>query len=273
MMKYVLSIFLLFIMLSVGCGSDSHDNNRSPSYPVLPVGPTRTLDVPGMYPTIQKAVDAAGSGDIIRVAPGVYAENILIKSKSFGLRGAGKGQTVLQGSIEIYNSSQASIEGFTVKGGGIHVKNSPVRITGNEISDSPGVGLWLEHCGGVVISDNEIRNNGQEGIVVDDSDGVIGSTLVTQNKTDGIVINNSSPTLIANNVISNARDGISVRGFTYYAAPQLVENIVQNNGGVSNYDIVCFGGNTNPTGVGNVFDRCINCTECRSFSDPATYQE
>ena len=271
MMKHVLII--LFVMFSVGCGSDSQDNDKSSSYPVLPLGSTRTLDVPDMYRTIQEAVDAAETGDFIRVASGVYAENILIESKSFGLRGAGKGETVIQGSIEIYNSSEVSVEGVTVNGGGIHAKNSPVRITGNEISDSPGVGLWLEQCGGVVISDNDIRNNGQEGIVIDDSDGVIGSTIVTQNTTDGIVVNNSSPTLTGNTVTSNARDGISIRGFTYYAAPQLLENIVQDNGGVSNYDIVCFGGNTNPTGVGNIFGRCMNCAECRSFSDPATYQE
>jgi parallel beta-helix repeat protein len=271
MMKHFFLVLLLCIIFGIGCDSDSHV--ASHSYPVVPVGPTKTIDVPGMYSSIQKAVNAAGSGDFIRVAAGVYAENILIKSKSFGLRGAGRGQTIIQGSVKIYNISETSLEGFTFKGGGIHVINSPVRITGNEIIDSSGVGLWLENCFGFVVSDNEIRNSEQEGILVDDSNGIIGSTIVTQNKTDGIVINNSSPALAGNRITSNARDGISIRGFTYYSSPQLLENIAQNNGGVSNYDIICFGGNTNPTGAGNIFGRCMNCAECRSFGNPVTYQD
>lgn len=269
-MKRVYIILLLCVIVGVGCDSDS--NKDSYSYPELPVGPTKTLDVPGTYSTIQKAIDAAGTGDFIRVAAGVYSEDLVIESKSFSLRGAGKGQTVIHGSVRIYNTSETSLEGFTVRGGGIYAINSPVRITGNEIIDSSGAGIRIEHGPGVIISGNEIRNNGWDGIWVDDSIGVIGSNLVTQNTGDGIVVNNSSPGLAGNIITSNGRDGISIRGFTYYASPELIENTVQNNGGVSNYDIICFGGNTNPIGSGNIFDRCINCAECRSFDRPATYR-
>lgn len=270
-MKRVCIILFLVIVFGVGCDSDS--NKESYSYPELPVGPTKTLDVPGTYSTIQKAIDAAGTGDFIRVAAGVYAEDLLIESKSFSLRGAGRGQTIIQGSVRIYNTSETSFEGFTVKGGGIHVINSPVRMTGNEIINSSGAGIWIESCSGFMISDNEIRNNGREGILIDDSNGVIGSSVVTQNATDGIVINNSSPVLTGNTVKSNGRDGISIRGFQYYSSPQLLENVVQNNGGTSNYDIICFGGNTNPVGTGNTVGRCINCAECRSFGNPVTYRD
>lgn len=270
-MKRVYIVLLLFIVIGVGCDPDS--NKKSYSYPELPIGPTKTLDVPGTYKTIQKAINAAGTGDFVLVAAGVYAEDLLIESKSFSLRGAGRGQTIIQGSVRISNTSETSFEGFTVRGGGIHVINSPVRITGNEISDSSGPGVWLQSCPGFMISDNEIRNNGREGILVDESNGIIGSSLITQNKADGIVINNSSPALAGNIITSNGRDGLSIRGFTYYAAPELIENTIQNNGGVSNYDIICFGGNTNPTGSGNIFNRCINCAECRSFGNRITYRD
>ena len=210
-MKHFFVVLLIFVIFSVGCDSDSNLDSRS--FPTSPVGPTKTIDVPATFATIQAAINAAGDGDFIRVAAGVYSENILIKSKSISLRGAGIGQTIVLGSVRIDNASETSFEGFTMKGGGIHVRNSsPVRITGNEIIDSPNAGLWLEKSDNAVISDNIINNNGKEGILVDDSSGVIGSSTIAENQTDGIVINNSSPTLVDNTVTSNARDGIAIRG-------------------------------------------------------------
>ena len=272
MMKFSFVILLICLFVIVGCDSDSNLNTFSSSS-VSSVGPTETLDVPAMYSTIQAAINAAGNGDFIRVAAGEYSEDLVITGKNFSLRGAGTGESIILGLIEVYNTSETSLEGFTVKGGGIHVKNSPVRITGNEILSSVTAGLWLEGCDNVVISDNVITNSGKEGVLVDDSSGVIGSLTVSNNATDGIVVNNSSPTLLDNNVFSNGGDGISIRGFVSYSAPLLLSNTVQENGGKNNYDIICFGGNTNPTGSGNVFDRCINCAECRTFGDPVTYQE
>jgi hypothetical protein len=269
-MKRILVMLFLLGVFSVGCHSDSNNNSRSS--PISPLESTRTIDVPGMYSTIQEAINAAGTGDFVRVAAGIYTEDIVISSKSFSLRGAGKGQTIILGSVKIYENSNTSFEAFTVKGGGIHVRNSSVRITGNEICESPTTGLWLENCPTVVISDNDIHHNGQEGTVANNSSGVIGSTIVTQNTTDGIVLNNSSLGLVGNIITSNQRDGISIQGFTCCSSPNLLENIVRDNGGVNNYDIICFGGNVNPTGVGNVFGRCMNCAECRSFGNPVTYR-
>jgi hypothetical protein len=45
--------------------------------------------VPGDYPTIQAAVDAAGEGDTILVAPGVYSEHVVVSTSGLTLRGAG----------------------------------------------------------------------------------------------------------------------------------------------------------------------------------------
>lgn len=270
-MRWFTLIFCTVVLMFSGCDSDS--NLDSSSSPTTIVSPTRTLEVPAMYATIQQAIKAAGSGDFVRVAAGVYVENLQIKGKDLGLRGAGIGETILVGTLTISETSETSVEGFTIKGGGIHARKSSVRISGNEILENPGVGLWIESCSNVVISGNTVWNNATEGIVFDDSSGILGSSVVTQNLADGIVLNNSSPTLLDNEVTLNGRDGISIRGFTAYAAPILLENLVRNNGGASNYDIICFGGNTNPTGVGNSFDRCINCAECEAFAAPVTYQD
>lgn len=266
------TLFLCCIVLAwAGCDSDS--NLDTASSPTSPIGSTKTLEVPGVYPTIQHAIRAAGNGDFIRVAAGVYPENLRVKNKDVSLRGAGIGQTLLLGTVEIINSSETSFEGFTVKRGGIHAKNSPVRISGNEILESPAAGIWLENCQNVVVSGNTLSKNATSGIVFDDTSGIIGSSTVTENLADGVVLNNSSPTLLHNEVANNARDGIAIRGFAVYAAPILLENVAHGNGGESNYDIICFGSDTNPTGAGNRFGRCLNCAECRTLADPITYQE
>ena len=274
MRKYACLIMLILLMFLTGCDSESDSSLNERLYPASPIGPTKTLEVPAIYPTIQKAINAAGSGDMIRVAKGVYQEDLSIRSKNFSLRGAGKGLTTIEGTVEIYDNEEVSFEGFTVLYGGIHARNSSVKITGNEIGGNiDGPGLWLDRCKLIIISDNDIHHNAREGILVEASQGVIGSNGVAHNTMDGIVINNASPGLTGNRVSENGRDGIAIRGFQYNASPHLVENIVQDNGGISNYDIICFGGNANPTGVGNVFNRCINCGECRSFGYPVTYQD
>jgi large repetitive protein len=52
--------------------------------------------VPGSYSTIQAAIDAASNGDLILIAPGTYAENLLMY-KPVRLQGYGASSTVING--------------------------------------------------------------------------------------------------------------------------------------------------------------------------------
>ncbi len=270
---HMIFIGCLLIFLSLaGCRSDKTEPSNSYSLPEPVVRQSETLHVPTEYPSIQKAVNAARSGDFIRVAAGTYYENVSVSGKALSLRGAGAGQTTLFGKISIINSSEASLEGFTINGGGVYVKNSLARISGNEIINSPEPGLQIERCPGSIISDNTIASNAREGILSNESNGVIGNNIVKENGADGIVINNASPTLQANLVLDNQRDGISIRGFSHYAAPLLIQNMLGGNGTTSNYDIICFGANTNPTGSGNRYTTCLNCAECQSMAGGSTYE-
>jgi hypothetical protein len=260
----------LFIM---GCDSDSHSHSSVQHFPPSPVGATTTRYVPEQYATIQAAVNAARPGDIVRVAAGTYAEHIVIRSKRFSLRGAGKGLTILHGAIRIDNSISISVEGFTITRGGVHARNSSIILAGNAISHNPGPGVWVERCPHVAVDDNDIAHNGREGVLIDASAGLVGASRITHNAADGVVVNNASVLLVGNQILSNGRDGVAIRGFEFSAAPHLIGNIIQDNGGVSNYDIICFGGNTNPTGAGNVYATCLNCGECRSLDQPETYHQ
>ncbi len=272
-MKRIYILLVWCAMIAVSCDSDSPSNSNLQFFPASPVGATTTREVPGDYGTVQAAVDAAKTGDIIRVAAGTYTENVVIRSQRFSLRGAGRGLTVLHGYVRIYDSTDISFEGFTVTDGGVYAKESSIIIAGNDINQNPGPGLWVERCIHIAVDNNEFSYNGKEGILVDASAGIIGESLVSHNVTDGIVVNNASLGLVGNQILSNGRDGVAIRGFEYQASPHLIGNIIQENGSVSNYDIICFGGNTNPTGSGNVFAKCINCGECRSLDQPATYNE
>jgi hypothetical protein len=53
------------------------------------------LLVPGTYPTIQNAIDAAGPGDVIVVNPGSYPGGLYIAGKSLSIRSASASQAVV----------------------------------------------------------------------------------------------------------------------------------------------------------------------------------
>ena len=69
--------------------------------PVPVVNPGKApLEVPGGYPTIQAAVDAAEPGDLIRVEPGVYHEAVKVTTPYITIRGADRNAVILDGDFE-----------------------------------------------------------------------------------------------------------------------------------------------------------------------------
>jgi hypothetical protein len=86
-----------------------------------------TLNVPQVYATIQEALDDAGYGDQVLVAPGHYNENILWpRQNGIRLSGSGAEQTIIDGqgidrTIHFphagFYTRDTTIEGFTITGG------------------------------------------------------------------------------------------------------------------------------------------------------------
>ncbi len=124
----------------------------------LPVVAQSTLDVclGCTYETIQDAIDAADPEDTIRVAQGVYTENLVI-TKGIILEGGYEAsgwtrdielyETTIDGNrsdsvISVTSVSTVTIDGFTIRGGyaerggGIYLDGASVTIRNNSIEDN-----------------------------------------------------------------------------------------------------------------------------------------
>jgi plastocyanin len=55
--------------------------------------------VPGNYPTIQSAVDAADPGDLVLVDRGVYREEVTVTTPSLTIRGTDRNETIVDGEF------------------------------------------------------------------------------------------------------------------------------------------------------------------------------
>jgi len=130
-----------------------------------------TLQVPGQYPTIQQAINAAYRGDTILVAAGTYNENIAFGGKNLQLTSLDPDDpdtvagTIIQGDgstsvVTLAGSENPTcrLEGFTITGGGNAVGGGGVfgngctatisrcTITGNVAQYGGGLGS----CDGLV---------------------------------------------------------------------------------------------------------------------------
>jgi hypothetical protein len=71
----------------------------------LPAGAStpHTLNVPADYPTIQKAVNAAKSGDTVLIAPGRYKEAVEVSTPGITIRGADRNKVIIDGEFKRTN--------------------------------------------------------------------------------------------------------------------------------------------------------------------------
>ncbi len=117
-----LLILVLGIAALPGCGDDG--------------GAPAVRDVPGDYPTIQRAVDAAEPGDLVRVAPGIYREAVVVApdKERIVIRGLDRNRTVIDGGDE-------RLDGITVHADGVAIENLTVRrFLANGVLFTPGSG-------------------------------------------------------------------------------------------------------------------------------------
>ena len=133
----------------------------TPTFTVPPPAGPRILNVPGQYATIQAAIDAARSGETVKVGPGTFREKIVFKP---GIRLVGGGMDVTTISIagttdclDAKDCASGTISGFTFE-----------HTAANPPNDVEYV-VWL-HGSAVQVHDCRMRNSGSFGVSCEDGD-------------------------------------------------------------------------------------------------------
>jgi parallel beta-helix repeat protein len=151
--------------------------------------------------TIQSAVDAANPGDMVRIPPGVYHENVL----------------VTKDNVTIEGSAGAILDGTGLGGSGITVRSSnPIaringfRLTGLRIQNYVRNGVILNRVDHYRIDHAEFVDNLAYGIFpIRSSQGLIEFNRVSGSDDTGIYIGQSSDAVISNNYVTDCTVAIS----------------------------------------------------------------
>jgi hypothetical protein len=184
-----------------------------------------TINVPGDYGTIQRAIDASSDGDIVIVEAGTWNETIDYSGKSIEVRALyGPDQTTIDGMLQgtavvMQNCAKAtSLRGFTIKKG----------LSGGGL----GGGLYVDNCNNVTVDNCVVRTNAAEqgaGMYMVGSAVSIVDCSIIGNETngganDGGGIHASSSTIIcsnseiSNNTVSSDGGGVYLSNSTFTGA-------------------------------------------------------
>ena len=165
------------------------------------------------YSSIQSALDAANTGDIISVSEGTYFENVVIKTNGILLIGNNKEKTIIDGkqtgSVIRIESDNVTVSGFTLLNNGGSGKEDAGITIYSAINNMVANSIILNNTIGVAIYSSSNNN-------------IITGNYIKSNYRNGIFLFNSNDNKIYNNNIQNNKIG-------FYGDSARMNNIYSNN--------------------------------------------
>ena len=205
-----------------------------------------TLHVPGDYPAIQAAIEAAQDGDTVLVAPGTYYERVTFGARQVTLRSTdGPAATTIDaqklGPAVAFGPAatrQAVIQGFTIThgngnnaAGGVQVDGGSPGIIGNVIVDNHGDGfgngISIAFSAAALVLDNQIVDNSDNGLAAGAGGGG-GIAVAGDPCGDDSCGAEIRGNLIANNSIDHFTDGGGI-DLNATARVKIIGNVIRGN--------------------------------------------
>lgn len=196
-----------------------------------------TITVPGQYPTIQQAIDNATADDVINVTGGPYEERITVNTRlnitGYGMPEIDGGRITGFNTVTL-NASEVLFSGFNVTNGGlaasgIEITSDDVEVNNCTVTINRGIGIELTGVNGIVLKDNDIRDNGNTGIYLSSStNNIVQNNTVENNNVYNIELDGSSSNIITNNIFSSATShGVVISDSSQFNT--FSENVVEEN--------------------------------------------
>ena len=208
------------------------------------------IHVPGEFATLSAAIAAAPEGASIRVAPGRYAEQIVIDRplSIIAERGRVELHGMQEGSvIHIIDTHDVTIRGLVVVGGdigisvisssgvtiaenlvlgsryrGVQVVNGAADVINNEIRPAREpfvIGIRIANASSwprSIVSGNVVEHIGAYGITVNFADAAVVGNTIRGGRRAGIAINEMSTAEVTDNAVSEApRYGILITDMSH----------------------------------------------------------
>ncbi len=175
------------------------------------------IAVPGDYPTIQAAVDAAAEGDVVVVGPGVYHESVFAVKSGVALRGRGAtwdggdgGEAapclVLQGEGNV-------VSGFRFTGGTDQVTLEGDGCSVLRCSSEGAAGSFVVIEGAAaVVKACRAEGGGDDSVVIDGETAVVARVRVESCEGIGIAVSGDGSSVLGCRVDGAGGGGVSVEG-------------------------------------------------------------